>query len=301
MMGLLSTEIRSMRRNRSSLSRRRVAAYTLLELLVVLAILSILLALSTAAALRAWSTTQQRVDKQNWATMRTLGKTVPRSTPYRVLFIGNSYTFVNDLPNMIATLARAAGDAPAFTYDTQLVGGATLQQHWNEGIALSKIQQGNWDFVVLQEQSQRPIYDEAVFDQYADLFDAEIRKQGAITLFFMTWARQSLPQTQGQLTRAYTNIAQKLHAEVAPVGWAWQTSLTSKPSLVLHETDGSHPNPAGTYLAACVFYGHVYGISPEGLPPQLTVSAPDAAWLQGIAWQTVQANNRLFQPDWNPR
>jgi prepilin-type N-terminal cleavage/methylation domain-containing protein len=288
---------------RSSVRRapRHADAYTLLELLVVLAILAILFALTTAAAMRAWTTVQQRVDKQNWASMRGLGKPVLRRTPFRVLFIGNSYTLANDLPNLIATLARAAGDAPAFTYDSQLVGGATLQQHWNDGIALGKIRQGNWDFVVLQEQSQTPLFNEDAFDQYATLFDAEIKKQGAITLFFMTWARQSLPQTQAGLTRAYTNIAQKLHGEVAPVGSAWRNSLTSKPTLVLHDSDGSHPNPAGSYLAACVFYGHIYGKSPSGLPPQLTVSPTDAAWLQGIAWQTVQANNRLFQPDWNPR
>lgn len=279
----------------------RRSSYSLMELLVVLAILGVVASLTGAAVMRAWTTAQERADKQNWSSLRALGTVAPRRTPFRVLFIGNSYTYANDLPNLIATLAHAAEDRPAFVYDTQLVGGATLQEHWNQGIALTKIRQGNWDFVVLQEQSQMPLLDQNAFFQYARLFAAEIKLKGAIPLFFMTWARQYAPNTQPALSQAYITIAQDVRGEVAPVGTAWQKSLTQKPALILHAADGSHPNEAGSYLAACVFYAHVYVKSPVGLPPLLSVSAGDAAWLQLIAWQTVQANNQLFQPNWNPR
>src|SRR5262249_32817696 len=78
--------------------------------------------------------------------------------PVRVLFIGNSYTFVNDLPRMLAALARAGGQRPV-VHDRETPGGCTLEKHWRDGKAAQKIAAGKWDYVVLQEQSSRPLVD----------------------------------------------------------------------------------------------------------------------------------------------
>ena len=80
------------------------------------------------------------------------------------------------------------------------------------------------------------------------------------------------------------------------IGVAWKKALTDDPSLVLHQSDKSHPNPTGSYLAACVFYATLFNKSPMGLPGELKKGnhvlvriAPDeAATLQKVAWQTVQ-------------
>src|ERR1043166_6791316 len=74
----------------------------------------------------------------------------------RVLFIGNSYTYVNDLPKMIAALARA-GKQPPLVYERETPGGCTLEKHWKDGKAARKIAAGKWDYVVLQEHSLRPL------------------------------------------------------------------------------------------------------------------------------------------------
>ena len=71
----------------------------------------------------------------------------------RVLFIGNSYTFVNNLPWMLSELARAADDSPVIDTEMIVAGGATLRTHWEGGRALAAIRRGHWDYVVLQEQS----------------------------------------------------------------------------------------------------------------------------------------------------
>jgi hypothetical protein len=87
-----------------------------------------------------------------------------------------------------------------------------------------------------------------------------------------------------------------MNAVVAPVGMAWKKALAADPKLVLHQADKSHPNPKGSYLAACVFYATLLDKSPVGLPGELRkgnrvlvrVTPDEAATLQEIAWQTVQ-------------
>jgi prepilin-type N-terminal cleavage/methylation domain-containing protein len=287
--------------------KARRTGLTLMELLVVVAILSVVLYLVGSAVFSALGKAQANAERANWVGQRVLGVTVRRATPIRVLFIGNSYTGFNFLPQLIADLAEAAGNAPGLTYDTQVVGGATLQDHYEQGEAVNKIRQAGWDFVVLQEQSLRPIQDEEDMDKYARLFCAEIRAVGAIPLFYMTWARRNAP-TQNTITNAYLRITTEKNAEVAPVGMAWQTSGRLYPQIVLYSDDGSHPSPTGSYLAACVFYASIYDKSPQGLPGTLEaggvtiVDLPpgDAAALQGVAWQTVQQVKAKLIPGWQP-
>jgi len=126
-----------------------------------------------------------------------------------------------------------------------------------------------------------------MFHTYARKFDTEIRKAGAKTLFFLTWARQDSPESQTLLNRAYVSVAEELKAAVAPVGIAWQKALRENPKLVLHHADRSHPGPAGSYLAACVFHAVLFSSSPEGVT-RGTLSEEDAGVLQRIAWQTVK-------------
>ncbi len=185
--------------------------------------------------------------------------------PIEVLFIGNSYTHGNNLPKMIAFLARAAGERP-LKFETSLHGGFMLQKHWDGGTAVEKIRANHWDVVVLQEQSQLPVRKPEVMHRYARKLHGEIDKRGAKTVFFLTWARQHVPKMQDGLNRAYLDVAEELQADVAPAGMAWRAALAADPKLVLHAGDKSHPNKAGTYLTACVFFAAIYDKSPEGLP-----------------------------------
>ena len=279
--------------------------FTLIELLVSLAIAAVLMGLMLGAVQRV-RLAALRAEVANWHNERQLGGAAPRRLPIRALFIGNSYTYANDLPSMIAALAASAGNKPALEYDTHLVGGATLQQHWEEGVALQKIREGGWDFVILQEQSQTPAFFPQKFFQYARLFDKEIKAQGGFTMFFLTWAHRQPPPTQAQITKSYTFIAKELGADVAPAGIAWQKALQANPSLALYQSDGSHPSPLGSYLAACAFYAAMFDKSPEGLTGQITsggalvvnLSPAEAQPLQAIAWQSLREVNRQIRPDW---
>ena len=207
----------------------------------------------------------------------------------QVLFIGNSFTYYHDLPKMISELAQAGKQRP-MRHERETPGGCTLEKHWKDGKALAKIQSRKWDFVVLQDQSQAPLKQRASMFDHAKKFDAEIKKQGAKTILYMTWALQNKSEDQPAISKAYLDLAKELKAQIAPVGNAWEAALKANKKLGLHASDKKHPNTTGTYLAACVFYSTIYGKSPEGLPERIgKLTDNEARSLQIIAWKSIQA------------
>jgi hypothetical protein len=209
----------------------------------------------------------------------------------RVLFIGNSLTSSNDLPNMLAVMAESSGRE--LTVGRQIVGGATLEKHWNEGKALAKIKQGPWDYVVLQDLSRQAYTDKEAMFKFSRLFDAEIQKAGARTAFYMTWPLENSLKDYKAIADAYATLASELKSCLIPAGVAWHAVAheNSKPAFQLYVADHKHPTPTGTYLAACVFYRTLYGAPSTGLPQRIEfkgkalVDLPkeDAAALQKIA------------------
>ncbi|WP_080058398.1 SGNH/GDSL hydrolase family protein [Spirosoma aerolatum] len=202
----------------------------------------------------------------------------------RVLFIGNSYTYGNDLPELLAQLM--AGKGIKFGYASVTVGGATLQKQWEDGKAKAAIYSKPWDFVVLQEQSVRPFTNRDAFFQYARLLDAEIKKTKAKTLFYVTWAAKATPDEQPKLTEAYQTIGKELGALVAPVGEAWKLAL--RDSIALHGPDGRHPNLAGSYLAGCILYRTITSKQAMGLPRQIVHDGKPAAGLSEAEAERLQ-------------
>lgn len=213
-------------------------------------------------------------------------------TALRVLFIGNSYTFCNNLPALVEGMGRAAG----IRIHTRMVAaaGSTLNGHWERDKARLAIQEGGWDWVVLQEQSSlgQPllvngiprITGERRFHAAVRRFAEEIRRSGARMLLFLTWSALAAPEEQEHLNHAYLTIARETGASVAPAGMAWYTVRTENPEVNLYLRDGSHPSPAGSYLAASSVYTALTGRSPEGLPGECTNRA-EARILQRAAWR----------------
>ena len=196
--------------------------------------------------------------------------------PLRVLFIGNSYTYFNDLPGLVASLARGA--RPSRAMQTEMVArpGVSLRDHWLDGAALAAIRRTRWDYVVVQEQSMlgvmlahgRPtVNDPDLFHEFGRRFIREITAAGATPVLYLTWARRPSPETQDRLTRAYAALAAETGARLAPVGVAWQQARAQRPALELFDPDGTHPSPAGSYLAAATLLATITRTPARALPP----------------------------------
>jgi hypothetical protein len=214
----------------------------------------------------------------------------------RVLFIGNSYTMVNDLPGTFAALAKSGGHA--VEVDMAAQGGWFLYQHAASADTLDAIASKKWDYVVLQEQSQTPSVASRAEIMYpaARTLVQKIQADGATPVFFLTWAHQNGWPEQGlpdyesmqlQLNQGILAIAHESNSPVAPVGYAWLTVSKQSPQIALWQADGSHPSMAGTYLAACVFYATLFHQTPEKLSYHASLTGEAAAYLQTIAAHTV--------------
>jgi len=244
----------------------------------------------------------------------TVATTKPsKSTPVRVLFLGNSYTYGNKLPEVVAGLAAADKTASPLEVKMVASGGKNLVWHAGNKASQEAIATGGWDYVILQDQSLTPTLMPQRSRQGAVALDAMITKSGAKTLFFMTWQRRptpdllkKYPDMHKRNSKTYMDLGRELKAAVAPVGYAWKMAYDANPNLPLYAKDNSHPSRMGTYLTACVFYSMIYNKPPTGLPAKVTISksgkhrtllaiAPaDAKKLQAIAWQAVrQAKKEL--------
>lgn len=223
----------------------------------------------------------------------------------RVLFIGNSYTYVNDLPNTFRQLAASAGKV--VEVDNNAPGGYTFQQHTTNATTLSKINQGNWDFVVLQEQSQMPSFPPGQVQNdvfpYAQQLDQLIHQADSCTktVFYMTWGRKygdasncgnysplcTYEGMQMRLRNSYLQMAQDNNAMVAPAGMAWRSSWYNDSTINLWSSDFSHPSLEGTYLTACTFYSTMFREPSSGLSYTAGINAATASFLQHMADSTV--------------
>lgn len=220
----------------------------------------------------------------------------------KTLFLGNSYIYSNDMPAMISSLATADGNT--LIKDQNTPGGYTLQGHSTNATTHTKIANNNWDFVILQEQSQLPSFpwSQVTSDvfPYAEILCDSIRAANpcAYPIFFDTWGRRdgdpqwdsinTFDKMNARLLNGYTTMSDMNSTLMAPVGVGFDHVHNDGASPITHAAlysgDGSHPSVYGTYLAACVFYEIVFSSSSVGntyVPGGITGS--EATYLQGVA------------------
>jgi len=233
-------------------------------------------------------------------------QTQAQSKKRSVLFIGNSYTYFNNLPQLVEQLALANGDT--LVVDSYAPGGYTFNNHFNDANCLTKIYSKDWDFVVLQAQSQEPSFSPAQVNAqtlpYALKLDSVIRDNYACskTVFFETWGRKfgdasncaayppvcTYTGMQNRLKQSYILFANLTSGLVAPAGEAFRESILQNPNLELYQADQSHPSLEGSYLSAAVFYEALFQRSVLGNTFISTVNSNTASLLQNIAHQVVR-------------
>lgn len=225
----------------------------------------------------------------------------PAADTLRVLFIGNSYTEVNNLPKVVSDLAAAGGDR--LIYQSNTPGGSTLKQHSTNATTLGLIAQGGWDYVVLQDQSQHPSFPDWQVARdvypYAKKLDSLVHHYTpcARTVFYMTWGYKFGDQRncpgwppvctyQGMdslLYLRYSIMAEDNEAWISPAGRVRRRIRALNPGIDLYTADSSHPSPAGTFAAALSFYAVLYGKDPVANTFNFNLNASDAAAIKAAA------------------
>lgn len=213
--------------------------------------------------------------------------------PKKILFVGNSYTYFWNLPQTVDLMIESDG-VTVVDVDHSTAGGANWGQHWRgeKGLQTQEhIRKGDYDAVILQNHSMSTIQRADSFQIYGENLYKLAQSTGADVYLYMTWARAWDPYMQQKITAGYKQFAENTGAHIVPVGIAWQRARELRPDLALHDPDGSHPNPTGTYLTACVFYTVLTGKSPVNLSPRLVTKDKDGETL----YLTIQnPNDALF-------
>jgi len=185
-----------------------------------------------------------------------------------ILFIGNSFSYYHSLPKLITRFAHTSGSGNLFV-DGVFRGGATLKMFWDDGQALKKLRSRKWDYVVLQERGRLGgiIKDGVVhvgkpqeFAMYATRFDKEAKRSGAKTILYCppSFIGIGFLEDAKKLNAMYATVARKLHAEMISSEPAFTFAMKKMPSMSLFERDGHHPNSAGIYLIASLFYRKLF-------------------------------------------
>jgi len=237
----------------------------------------------------------------------------------KVLFIGNSYTYVNDVPKTVELLSTTAGFE--LIHDQHTEGGWTWEKHAKSQITIDKINSQQWDVVVLQEYSTRPAFDEQrvcedTVEPLNQLVDM-IRNNNPNTVlqFYLTWGRpfgssencESYPQMctyesmQDRLTQSYKTFAcMNTPSRVAPVGEGFRrvkTTVGEDEFFSLYNTHGisdHHASPEGSYLSACLHFVSLFKTSVVGniatggldrYTATLIQQIADDVWQDGTGWE----------------
>lgn len=174
----------------------------------------------------------------------------------RILMLGNSFTFFNDMPEMLAKITKAE-------VIVHTRGGARLAEQYNPltqmgACTLKALTEEKWDYVVMQEMSNAPIVSRHSFLKSVSILSNKIRQSGAVPVLYATWAYRKNSNKMNSMKCSYDEMYQLMYiayheaavennALVVDVGKAFY-ALSDKKNL--YTDDGCHPNEEGSKLAA---------------------------------------------------
>ncbi|EAY26637.1 SGNH/GDSL hydrolase family protein [Microscilla marina] len=193
----------------------------------------------------------------------------------KVLFLGNSYTYYHRMPEMFTQLAQH--NKKNVAVQSVASGGRRLQDHSRNRRVKKMIQEQNFNWVILQEQSIIPFVQTTQMYEAVRTIDTWAKQHKTQSMFFLFWARKhthdtgirlegvpyyqrfrSFTEAQNSLVHTHKKIADELGIPIAPVGVVWQQLHYRLPQSHLWQADGSHPTKVGAYITALVFYASIF-------------------------------------------
>jgi len=194
----------------------------------------------------------------------------------RVLFVGNSYIFFNNLPQVVSLISDSINTK--LICKQSVLGGATLGDHWasRNGIRTRAIlEQEKFDIVVIQDNSMWPLEHTDSVLMYGKLFCDLIKSKNSTPYIYNTWSRKATPQTQSTINKVYESLAVQTQSVLVPVGSVWAEAKIQKPNVELYMSDESHPSWHGTFITALCFVKKITGTLPAKYPPIYNYPAID--------------------------
>ncbi|MBE6117704.1 MAG: hypothetical protein IIY73_02770 [Solobacterium sp.] len=185
----------------------------------------------------------------------------------RVLFLGNSHTYFNDLPIIFKHLAEAGGKE----VDVQLMAypGVTFEWHLKQESQLRyELLHGNYDYMIMQQAAHSPCPspEETIRDGKKII---ELAKACGVTpILCMPWAERAYPEHQATMYNTYQTLSREAGVTHTPTGYVFERVLNERPDIDMYFVDGEHCSPYGSYTRALSIYAVIFNEDPTGLPPK---------------------------------
>ena len=194
-------------------------------------------------------------DNDDETVMPTINE-VPVNETISILFVGNSHTNYN---SGLAT--HLEGFTSSFEIDVhaEIVApnGFTLEQHIQSESTLSRIQNTDWDIIILQENTYRAAFETEEMKQSILAFSELFATSNTQVYLFKTWAYQDMPEMNNLLDIAYNESSVLSNFPIISIGSVWETFIATS-SINIYDDDGVHPNPNGTYLTSGLFFKKLF-------------------------------------------
>ena len=202
----------------------------------------------------------------------------------KVLFIGNSHTYMNDMPEIFRQMMESATGESCEVF-MLAYSARSLKWHMEEEYFSERfnILLGGYDYCVIQEQAH-PMTSVEDTEKYAARIIELCKKVGTKPVIFETWAEKVKPENQKEMNRRYHKIAEDNDVILAPVGEVWEKTLSElEGNADLYFTDGEHASAIGDYLVAMILVKTITG----KLPEESFVKSFDYT-IPGDNWQPVK-------------
>lgn len=202
----------------------------------------------------------------------------PRDGTFGILFLGNSLTYTNNLPAIVAALLSDSGAAPV-SVGAVAFPNYGLQDHWVDRSSRAAVEAG-WDLVIMQ-QGPSATEGRPSLLEFSRRFATEIRAAGGEPALYMVWPSVARDFDFDGVSDSYAAAADSVDGLLFPAGEAWRAAWRRNANLSLYGPDGFHPRVMGTYLAALVIYEQIadsdLGSLPLSTPETLGLfTAPDS-------------------------
>lgn len=172
----------------------------------------------------------------------------------KVLFVGNSHTYFNDMPQTFADMClKGAGEKT----DVVMLAYSWKDLEWHMSTEYFtvrfNIMYGGYDYCVIQ-QAAHPFPGEETTLNNAQRIAELCRAAGTVPIVIETWAEKAYPEHQELLSRANRDIASKIGALLAPVGTIFEKLRGERSDIELFWKDGEHAGTYGDLVIASTLY-----------------------------------------------
>jgi hypothetical protein len=188
-----------------------------------------------------------------------------------ILFVGNSLTYENDLPSIVAEIATM--DGVRLGYTSLTAGNYSLDDHWADGTIQAALAKDKYDILIAQQGPSALPESQVLLRESSVRIANECRAHDTMFGLYMVWPALARDFDRDNSIASYTNAADAAGGLLCPAGLAWKLAWQTDRSIPFYGPDNFHPSFQGSFMAAMVIYAAIknkkdldFVSKPAGIP-----------------------------------